>query len=146
MNLNKDHWLYSRMNRLAYDFHIPDTRDDFLCNLDPVKTARIISGAGVQMMQLCAKSHWGLSLHPTKVGKQHPLLKGRDYFGEVLSELNKKDIRCMGYLSDYWDNHAAALHPEWCAVNPLRQQDEPWLTLCPNTGNGIIIGNFLNSK
>jgi hypothetical protein len=143
-------WLRTAMRRIAYDFHWGDNREDFLSRLDPKKTAQVLSDAGVQMLQLCAKSHWGLSIYPTKVGKQHPNLRGRDYFGEVLAALNAKGIKCMAYFSDYWDMHAGRTHPEWRFLTSAQSRgEEPvregwWWTLCPETGyNDYLIAQMV---
>ncbi len=143
-------WLRTAMRRIAYDFHWGDNREDFLSRLDPKKTAQVLSDAGVQMLQLCAKSHWGLSIYPTKVGKQHPNLRGRDYFGQVLAALNAKGIKCMAYFSDYWDMHAGRTHPEWRFLTSAQSRgEEPvregwWWTLCPETGyNDYLIAQMV---
>jgi hypothetical protein len=133
-------WARSRYTRIAYDCHIPDIREDFLSELDAEATAEAMSKADVTMLQLCAKSHWGLSLHPTKVGKQHPNLKGRDYFSEAVQALNAKGIKCMAYMSDFWDNYAAGLHPEWRQISleeskgRISPPEVDWIALCPNSG------------
>ncbi len=146
-----DHeWLRTSLRRIAYDFHLGDSHEDFLSRLDPELTASVLSKAGVQMLQLAAKSHWGLSLYPTNVGKQHPLLSGRDYFGEVLAALNARGIKCMAYFSDFWDQYAGTTHPEWRMMN-LKQSrgeeplDDPWwMTLCPETGyNDYLLSQIL---
>ena len=135
------HWLRSTYRRIAYDFHIPDTRSDFLGELDAERTAATLADAGVQSLQLCAKSYWGLSLHPTAVGKQHPLLHGRDYFGEVLEALNRKGCKSLAYIIDFWDNYAGTSHPEWRVVSLAERNgsvvddaDQKVLTLCPLSG------------
>lgn len=133
-------WVRNLYTTLAYDCHIPDTLPEFLSELDPESTAQTLEDSHVSMLQLCAKSHWGLSLYPTKVGKQHANLMGRDYFGEVLEALNRRGIRCLAYMSDFWDNHAGQQHPEWRLLSLKESQGEiaspepDWITLCPMSG------------
>lgn len=134
--LQSQDWLKSAYRRAAYDFHIPASRKDFLQALDPERTAEVLAEAGVQALQLCAKSHWGLSTYPTNVGVQHPLLEGRDYFGEVVEALNSRGIRCLAYFSDYWDNLAGDRNPGWRQVTrfPGRPQQPvaaKWTAMCP---------------
>ena len=130
-------WLYTAYRRAAYDFHVPASRDDFLQALDPKRTADALADAGVQALQLCAKSHWGWSTYPTRVGEQHPLLEGRDYFAEIVDELSRRGIRCLAYLSDYWDVLAGMRHPAWCQVTkfPGRSNYQAaaakWTAMCP---------------
>lgn len=140
MEENIGEWIRRLYTTLAYDCHMPDTRPEFLSALDPEWTAQTLKEAQVGMLQLCAKSHWGLSLHPTKVGKQHSNLNGRDYFGEVLDAINRQGIQCLAYLSDFWDNYAGCQHPEWRQLSLKESKGEielietDWITLCPMSG------------
>jgi hypothetical protein len=140
-SVSDDDWLRTKRHRLAYDFHFADNKADFFNHLDPEGTAQTLADAGVHMLQLCAKSLWGYTVYPTKVGRIHPNLHGRDYFKDIVDALNKRGIKCMAYFADNTDNLAAKEHPEWRFLN-LKQSrgeepyfpDEWWKPICPETG------------
>jgi alpha-L-fucosidase len=76
-------WIKGNYRRNLLDMHIADWNEEFLSKVDPEAYADALADAGVQAAMVKAMPHTGLCYYPTKVGRMHAGLKGRDYFGEV---------------------------------------------------------------
>jgi hypothetical protein len=80
---------------------------------DAAAYADAYARAEVDLVQLYCKDHHGVCYYPSSLGLQYP----RDIVGKFNAELKKRGIRLMAYISMFFDNYAAGLHPEWRAVN-----------------------------
>ena len=73
---------------------------------------------GAQALMIYANSHVGLALWPTKLGRMHGNLAGRDLFGSVVAECRRRSIHPLAYFSVTYDNWAFENHPEWRVLAP----------------------------
>jgi hypothetical protein len=129
-----------RYRRMLLDIHIPDFDARFLERYDPVHMAELYERAHLNAVMFYCKSHTGLCNWPTKVGKIHPALQGRDVTGELLEELKRRDIAACAYHSLIFENWAWNEHPDW-RIEPLDAQGEFGMlgprygVCCPNNGD-----------
>jgi hypothetical protein len=95
------------------DFHtspyIPDVGSEF----DPTEFAKTLRESRINSITIFAKCHHGMNYYPTKVGTQHPALKGRDLMGEMIQALHREGIRCPIYTTVGWEEDAAQRFPAW---------------------------------
>lgn len=110
-------WTEGNYRRLFLDMHIADDNEEYLSKLDPEKIVATLKEAGAQMICVKGRTHTGLANFPTKYGRQHRGLKGRDYVGEMVKLCHDNGIAVMGYFSQIFDNWAYENHPEWRMIN-----------------------------
>ncbi len=125
-----------------FDFHnmpaLPDLGDDFCAE----KFVQTLVDAKVKYINFFARCNLGYSYYPTKVGRMHPYLKGRDIFGELLAECHKHDIGVTAYFNAGLCQEFADKHREWTVVD--RDGQIIWgdrtgnniRHMCYNTGYG----------
>lgn len=97
-------WSQAGYRRLILDMHIGDWDPGFLAKLDLVAIADACEEARLNSFMLYAHSHVGLCNWPTRHGKMHAGLNGRDFVGELLDELHNRGISVCGYMSVIIDN------------------------------------------
>jgi hypothetical protein len=107
-----------RYRRMLLDMHISDFEERFLRRYEPARMAELYERANLSAVMFYCKSHVGLCNWPTKVGRMHPGLGGRDVTAELLDELRTRDIAVCAYHSLIFDNWAYLEHPEW-RMEPL---------------------------
>jgi hypothetical protein len=110
-------WYEDNYRRIFLDMHINDDRDEYLANVDPKKLVGMLHDAGAQMIVVKCRPHTGLAHFPTKIGRMHRGLHGRDYVGEMVEECHKYGIAAKAYFSQIFDNYAYENHPEWRMIN-----------------------------
>jgi len=93
--------------------HVPDWDSSFLSRYDPAAMADLFERARLNSVMLYCKSHVGLCYWPTKVGKTHAGLRGRDAVGELLTHLRQRAVAACAYYSIVFDNWAVETHPDW---------------------------------
>lgn len=113
------HVFQRNTHRLLRDMHIPDWDPRFLSDYDPQRLAAQCADAGLNAVMIYAKSHVGLCMYPTKVGRMHGNLAGRDVLGELNDALRARGISTAAYQSITFDNWAAETHPDWAQVDRL---------------------------
>jgi hypothetical protein len=129
-----------RRRRMLVDIHVPDFDERFLTSYDPVRMAEFYQRAQLDAVMFYCKSHVGLCNWPTKVGKMHPALKGRDVTRQLLDELQRRDIAACAYHSLIFDNWAWLEHPDW-RIEPLDAPGEFGMlgprygVCCPNNSD-----------
>jgi hypothetical protein len=106
-------WYTTAYRRAVIDMHIPDWDDAFLSRFDAGRYVAMLVRAHAQSIVAYAMSHVGLFNYPTKVGRQHRNLKGRDIVREVLDGCHAHGIAVVLYNSLIFDRTTADLHPEW---------------------------------
>jgi hypothetical protein len=106
-------------HRLLRDMHVPDWDPRFLSDYHPERLAARCAEAGLNAVMIYAKSHVGLCTYPTKVGRTHGNLQGRDALGELNDALRARGIATAAYQSITFDNWAAENHPDWAQVDRL---------------------------
>jgi hypothetical protein len=112
-----------RYRRMLVDMHIPDFDEHFLRDYDPARMAELYERANLNAVMFYCKSHVGLCNWPTRVGRMHPGLGGRDVTDELLKELRQRDIAACAYHSLIFDNQVWLEHPEW-RMRPLASNRE----------------------
>ncbi len=108
----------SAHRRMLVDMHIPDWDPGFLARYDPAEMARNFDRAHVSAVMLYCKSHLGLCYWPTRAGRMHGGIGGRDMVGELCTELRARKLGVCAYYSIVFDNWAVQTHPEW-AQRPI---------------------------
>ena len=81
MNLDNSSppWYATAYRRAVIDMHIPDWDDAFLSRFDAGQYVAMLGKARAQSIVAYAMSHVGLFNYPTKVGRQHRNLEGRQH-------------------------------------------------------------------
>ena len=132
-------WPSQTYRRLIVDMHVPDWDPVLLSRFDPEDYVRTIADAGFQSILHDAQSEVGLCLYPTKVGQMHAALKGRDFFGEVVAQCQRRGIHVLGYFSLMFDNWAYQTHPDWRFLpedgydSTLEGPEGRYGVVCPNS-------------
>jgi hypothetical protein len=93
--------------------HIPDWDDKFLSRVDVGQYVDMLVKARAQSIVAYAMSHVGLFNYPTKVGRQHKGLKGRNLVREIIDACHSRGIAVQLYNSLIFDRTTADLHPDW---------------------------------
>jgi hypothetical protein len=106
-------WYTTAYRRAVIDMHIPDWDDAFLSRFDAENYVGMLARARAQSIVAYAMSHVGLFNYPTKVGRQHKNLKGRDIVAEIIDRCHARGIAVVLYNSLIFDRATADLHPEW---------------------------------
>lgn len=106
-------WYEGNYRRIFLDMHIDDWNEEFMSRVDPEKIVAVLKEAGAQQIVVKSRPHTGLAHFPTKIGRMHRGLKGRDYVGEMIRECHKHNIAVEAYFSQIFDNWAYDNHPEW---------------------------------
>jgi hypothetical protein len=103
---------------MLVDMHIPDWDPAFLATYDPAAMAALYERAGLTSAMFYCQSHVGLCYWPTRTGKMHAGLHGRDVTGELLGELRRRGIAACAYYSVVFNNWAFLEHPDWRICPP----------------------------
>lgn len=106
-------WPGDVFRRYSVDMHVPDWSPDLLSRFDASQFIGLIAEGGAQSMMMMANSHTGLCVWRTKIGRMHANLRGRDFFGEVVSECRRRKIHPVAYFSVVFDNASFEAHPDW---------------------------------
>jgi hypothetical protein len=110
---SKRPWYRDAYRRAVIDMHIPDWQPEFLSEFDPKEYARRLVQSRAQSIVCYCQSHVGLFNFPTKVGRQHRGLKGRNALAEMVSACHDAGIAVVLYTSLIFDRWAGDSHPEW---------------------------------
>ncbi|MEI8079749.1 MAG: alpha-amylase family protein, partial [bacterium] len=106
-------WFQRGYRRMLVDMHIPDGDPEFLAHYDPAAMAAMYERAGLTSAMIYCQSHVGLCYWPTRTGKIHAGLRGRDITAELLRELRTRKIDVCAYYSVVYNNWAFLEHPDW---------------------------------
>lgn len=106
-------WFERAYRRAVIDMHIPDWDEQFLSRFDPEEYVRRLVQSRAQSVVCYAHSHVGLFNYPTRVGRQHRGLKGRNIVAELIERCHARDIAVVLYASLIHDRWAFDTHPEW---------------------------------
>src|SRR5919199_390205 len=127
--------------QIHLDFHTSPAICDVAVDFDPTDFAATFKRAHVNSVTIFARCHHGMAYYPSKVAPVHPGLQRTDLMGEMIEALHAEGIRAPIYVTVGWDEHVAATHQEWLAVDrdgrlvgrtPL-DVSERWRWLCLNT-------------
>jgi hypothetical protein len=105
-------WFRDCFHQVHMDFHIPEFPPEALDRLDVGAFVDQLQRAGVDLVALFAKCHFGNSYYQTRVGHIHRALKG-DFLLEAAGECRRRGIRTLAYYSLCVDKHAYDENPDW---------------------------------
>jgi hypothetical protein len=125
-------WFQRGYRRMLVDMHIPDWDEAFLAAYDPAAMAAMIERVGLTSAMIYCQSHVGLCNWPTRSGKMHAGLRGRDVTGELLGELHQRGLAVCAYYSVVYNNWAYLEHPDW--------------RICPPGGSIPVDGSFAGKR
>jgi len=103
------HWFSQSFRKVHLLYVSPQWANERGQTFDAAAYAEGYAQAGVDCVELYCKDHHGTTYYPCSLGIPYP----RDVLGELLTELKKRDIRLIAYVSVCFDNYALGLHPEW---------------------------------
>ncbi len=129
-------WYTTAYRRAVIDMHIPDWDDAFLAQFDADRYVAMLAKARAQSIVAYAMSHVGLFNYPTKVGRQHKNLKGRNIVREIIERCHSHGIAVVLYNSLIFDRTTADLHPDWrmrAVDGGFHGQGGRHGLLCPNS-------------
>ena len=115
--MNNGKWYANSYRRNLVDMHIDDWNDAFLAKFDATRYVTLLKQANVQTAMIYANSSVGLCYWPTKIGRMHRNLKGRDILGEILNLCRTEGITTVVYYSGIFNNWAYDEHPAWRTVD-----------------------------
>lgn len=111
-------WIEGNYRRNLMDMHIDDWNEEFLTKINCDEYVDALKDAGVQAAMVKAKPHTGLCYYPTKIGRMHRGLKGKDFLGEMIEKCHKAGIAVEVYFTQVFDNWAYDNHPDWRCIGP----------------------------
>lgn len=114
--MKKDSWFWDRMRQVHVDFHMPEFPREAIRNFDAKTFVERFVRAKVNVIGVFTKCHFGNAFYDNTVGHKHSGLKG-DFFGEVLAEARKHDIKVIAYYSLGTDARAVQDNPDWYQVD-----------------------------
>lgn len=117
-------WINRRGRIYWYDQYTLNEQETAFAKYDPDRIVREMVDVGADIVALYATNQYGIAYYPSKVVPQHPNLKGRDYFGEVLAGLRRHGKKVIAYT-----NWLTSTHPEWWG-HPIYEK-EPISTDAP---------------
>ncbi len=134
-------WYRNSFRRNLIDMHIPDWNPDFFSKIDPEQYVSMLKKANVDTAYIYTTSCVGLCNFPTKVGKMHEGLHGRDIIREITDGCRKAGIRPILYIN-MWSMWAFENYPDWRCISPdgrtsieyMFGQPGRYGVLCPNSG------------
>lgn len=111
-------WLRKRQRIYWYDQYALNEQEVAFSNFDPDRIAAELKTTGADIVAVYAANQFSVAYYPSTVWPMHPNLKGRDYFGEVSSRLQRQGQKVIAYI-----NWLESRHPEWYVV-PLGGRPE----------------------
>lgn len=128
-------WYQTSYERMLVDMHITDHDPSFLQRYDPAAYADAMQRAGVDCAMVYAVNHAGFSFFPSRTGRMHPNLHGRDIFRETVAELRKRNITPVAIWTSIVATFPTCEQPAWRVAFPDGTQQphgRTWLA-CPNS-------------
>ncbi|MBO9609275.1 MAG: family 10 glycosylhydrolase [Paenibacillaceae bacterium] len=114
--MKRDSWLWDWMRQVHVDFHMPEFPQDAIKRFDAQSFVGQFVRANVNVIGVFTKCHFGNAFYDNTVGHKHSGLEG-DFFGEVLAEAKKHDIKVIAYYSLGTDARAVADNPDWYQID-----------------------------
>ena len=107
-------WYSNLYRRHLCDMHIADWDDVFLSRFSPETYVENLLRAHINYAMLYFQSHAGLCYYPTKTGKMHRALIGREHLMRDTVDLcHAHQIKVIGYYSLNYNTVEHDRHPEW---------------------------------
>jgi hypothetical protein len=114
--MNNPEWYKKNYRRNLVDMHINAWNPEFMTKFDPNAYVDCMVKANVSCCMVYANSHAGYAYWPAPQGNQHPGIKERDIFGEVVNLCHKNNIDVIAYYTIIYDNWAYRQDPSWRIV------------------------------
>ncbi len=111
-------WIEGNYRRNLMDMHIDDWDDTFLTRINCDEYVDALKDAGIQAAMVKAKPHTGLCNYPSKIGRMHRGLQGKDFLGEMIEKCHHAGIAVVVYFTQVFDNWAYDNHPDWRCIGP----------------------------
>ncbi len=99
-------------SRLLIDNHISDQKPEYMRSFSPAEYIRMVQLSGAESAMVYACDHLGNCYYPTRVGKMHGNLDGRDIFGETISGLRQADITPVAYYTVIYHGDGTERFPD----------------------------------
>ena len=131
--------------QIHLDFHNSPFIPGICSQFDPEEFAQTMVRAHVNSVTVFARCIHGMAYYPTKFGRQHPEMAGRDFLRESIEALHKVGIRAPIYVTITWEQGVAHDHPEWLQ----RYQDGRFAFLGNDRGqpgSKWMLGEFLHPE
>ncbi len=107
-------WYENSYRRHLCDMHIDDWNEEFLSKFSAEDYFENLKRAKVTSAMIYYQSHVGLCYYPTKSGKMHKALIGREDELKRLTDMCRANgISVVGYYSLNYNTWAHDTHPEW---------------------------------
>ncbi len=136
--MGKD-WYKSSSRRNLVDMHIDEWDESFLSAFDADDYHTYLKETQTDAAMLYLQSHVGLCYYPTKSGKMHNALIGReDVVKRLVDKCRADGIAVVGYYSLIFNTYEEDRHPEWRMVKDeetglsARQMGSRYGHCCPN--------------
>jgi Hypothetical glycosyl hydrolase 6/Beta-galactosidase trimerisation domain len=129
-------WYRAAYRRNVIDMHITDWNEKFLSEFDPENYVELLRLCQVKSSVVYAQSHVGLCNFPTKVGRTHNGLKGKDHLKKVIELCHQHGIGVQLYFSVIFDRWAYDSHPDWRIIlvnGKAAAEKSRYGTVCPNS-------------
>ena len=111
-------WYKNAYRRHLCDMHINDWNESFLSEFNVQEYFENLKTAKIQNAMIYLQSHAGLCYFPTKTGKMHASLKGReDLIKRLVEKCRTNGISVTGYYSLIYNNAEFEKHPEWAMID-----------------------------
>lgn len=109
-------WVWDNIRQVHVDFHMPEFPKEAIKHFDAKTFVSNFVEANVNVIGIFTKCHFGNAFYPTEVGHKHGGLVG-DFFGEVLEEAHKHEIKVIAYYSLGTDAYAVQQNPDWYQID-----------------------------
>lgn len=109
-------WYKTVYRRNVIDMHITDWNPLFLSEFDPATYVSMLRLSQVKSAVIYAHSHVGLCNFPTKVGRTHNGMKGKNHLARVIELCRSSGIGVQLYYSVIFDRYAYEQNPDWRIV------------------------------
>lgn len=111
-------WYENIYRRHLSDMHIDDWNPEFLSKFNYLDYFDNLKRAKIQSAMIYTMSHVGLSFYPTKTGKIHGGLKGKENdIKKLIEKCHDEGICVTGYYSLIYNNYAHDTHKDWRIVD-----------------------------
>ena len=135
----KTPWYQTSFRRNLVDMHIEDWDDRFLSKFSPEDYVENLKRAKIKSAMLYFHSHVGYSYYPTKSGKMHKGLVGKeDAMRRLVDLCHANGMDVIGYYSLIFNTYEEDRHPEWRIMDgeeddsSKRQRGSRYGHCCPN--------------
>jgi hypothetical protein len=119
---------------LLIDSHISDHDESYLSRLDAHDYVANVKQSGVDSAMVYGCDHNGNCYYPSRVGKMHKNLHGRDFLGEATRLLRQQGIIPRAYYTAVYHRQAAQDNPSWRVthIDGAQSYRRSWYC-CPNS-------------